>query len=183
MPSRDNVIAFDLEPVSLNLESVPIDELLQFRVGHQAAHKAYMRDLTRFMAELADIGEPKERELLFLERRQEIADTAHELQRNTRMTLGRNLPSWSLGIAGGAWSVVSGGSVRGHIGYAWGRIKFVQCAQEGHCLLVPLSGAANLRTVITISGSDLHPIHKEGGREGLRIQQRSIPFQQLKDPA
>ena len=125
MPSRDNVIGFDLEPVSLNLESVPIDELLQFRVEHQAAHKAYMRDLTRFMAELADIGEPEEREFLFLERRQEIADTAQELQRNTRRTLGRNLPSWSLGIAGCAWSVVSGdvlGAVLATLGFGSGGV-------------------------------------------------------------
>ena len=55
MPSRDTVIAFDLEPVSLDLESVPLDDVLQFRAEYQAAHQAYMRDLRGFMAELADI--------------------------------------------------------------------------------------------------------------------------------
>ncbi len=108
MPSRDRVIAFDLEPVSFDMDSVPLDELLQFRSEHQAAHRAYMRDLRGFMAELADVSRPEEREALLLQRRQEISDAAHDLQRSTRRALGRNLPSWSFGLAGGAWSVTTG---------------------------------------------------------------------------
>ena len=108
MPSRDNVVAFDLEPVSFNMDSVPLDELLQFRADHQVAHRAYMRDLRGFMAELAEVSLPEERETLLLERRQEISDAAHDLQRSTRRVLGRNLPSLSFGLAGGVWSATSG---------------------------------------------------------------------------
>ena len=108
MPSRDSVIAFDLEPVSFNLDSVPLDEVLQFRAEHQVAHRAYMRDLRGFMAELADVSLPEEREALLLQRRQEISDAAHDLQRSTRRALGRNLPSWSFGLAGGVWSATAG---------------------------------------------------------------------------
>ena len=108
MPSRDSVIAFDLEPVSFNMDSVPLDELLQFRAEHQVAHRAYMRDLWRFMAELADVGLPEEREALLLLRREEIADAARDLQRSTRRVLGRDLPSWSFGLAGGVWSATTG---------------------------------------------------------------------------
>ena len=100
MPSRNRVITFDLEPVSFNLDSVPLDELLDFREEHQGAHRAYMRDLRGSMAELAEIDALREREALLLERRQEISDMAHELQRSTRSALGRNLPSWSFGLAG-----------------------------------------------------------------------------------
>ena len=108
MPSRDRVIAFDLEPVSFDMDSVPLDELLQFRSEHQAAHRAYMRVLRGFMAELADVSRQEEREALLLQRRQEISDAAHDLQRSTRRALGRNLPSWSFGLAGGAWSATTG---------------------------------------------------------------------------
>ena len=108
MPSRDRVIAFDLEPVSFDMDSVPLDELLQFRSEHQAAHRAYMRDLRGFMAELADVSRQEEREALLLQRRQEISGAAHDLQRSTRRALGRNLPSWSFGLAGGAWSATTG---------------------------------------------------------------------------
>jgi len=108
MPSRGSVIAFDLEPVSFNLDSVPLDELLEFRAGHQATHRAYMRDLRGFMAELADIDIPEEREALLRQRQEEIAELAHELQSSTRNAFGENLPSWSFGLAGSAWSAFAG---------------------------------------------------------------------------
>ena len=108
MPSRGTVIAFDLEPVSFNMDSVPLDELLQFRAEHRVAHRAYMRDLRGFMTELADIKLREEREALLLKRREEIADAARDLQRSTRLALGRNLPSWSFGLAGGVWSATTG---------------------------------------------------------------------------
>ena len=81
----------DLEPVTFDLSSIPLDDVLQFRAEHQDTYRSYMRDLRRFMIELADIEDPGERETLLLERRQEIADTAHDIQRMTRRTLHKNL--------------------------------------------------------------------------------------------
>ncbi len=118
LPSRDRVIALDLEAVSFDLESVPLEDLLQFRAEHRPAHRAYMRDLRGFMVELADVGLPEEREALLLERRQELADAAHELQQSTRKALGKNLPSWSLGIAGTAWSATAGDPIGTALGAA-----------------------------------------------------------------
>ena len=108
MPSRERVIALDLEPVSFNMDSVPLDELLQFRTENQLAHRTYMRDLRGFVAELSEVCRPEERRVLLLQRRQEIADAAHDLQSSTRRALGRNLPSWSFGIAGSVWSATTG---------------------------------------------------------------------------
>ena len=108
MPSRHKVIQLDLEPVTFDLTSIPLDDVLQFRTEHQMAYRTYMRDLRGFMSELAQINDPNERETLMLKRRQEIADMAHDIQRSTRRTLGKNLASLSLGIAGGAWSVTTG---------------------------------------------------------------------------
>lgn len=108
MPSSDSVIKLDIEPVSFDLDSIPLDDVLQFRTEHQEAHRTYMRDLRGFMAELAEIDNPNEREAKLLVRRQEIADTAHDIQRSTRLALGKDLASWSLGIAGGVWSYASG---------------------------------------------------------------------------
>ena len=107
MPSHDKVIKLDLEPVSFNLATIPLDDVLAFRREHEDAHRAYMRDLRGFMAELAEIDNPDERERVLLQRRQELADAAHDIQRSTRRTLGKNLASWSLGIAGSVLSVAA----------------------------------------------------------------------------
>ena len=104
MPSRGKVITLDLEPVAFDMTPIPLDDVLQFRAEHQDAHRAYMRDLRGFMAELAEIDNSNEREALLLKRRQEIADAAHDIQRSARQALGRNLRSWFLGITGGVWS-------------------------------------------------------------------------------
>ena len=110
MPSFNKVITLDLEPVTFDLASVPLDDVLQFRMDHKEAHKLYMQNLRGFMAELSEVDNVYEREARLLERRQELADTAHEIQRSTRRTLGKNLTSWSLGITGGVWSLTTGDS-------------------------------------------------------------------------
>ena len=80
----------------------------KFRSENQVTYRSYMRDLRRFMIELAEVEEPGEREKLSLERRKEIADAAHDIQSTTRRTLQKNLTSWSLGITGGVWSFSTG---------------------------------------------------------------------------
>ena len=105
MPSRDKVIRLDLEPISFDLSDIPLDDVLQFRAEHQDAHRAYMRDLRSFMEELAEIDNRDDREIALLQRRQELADAARDLQRSSRRALGKNLSSWSLGIAGGVLAV------------------------------------------------------------------------------
>ena len=111
MPSRDKLVRFDLEPVTFDLTSIPLDDVLQFRAEHKDEYQAYMRDLRGFMAELSEIESADERETKLLQRRQEIADAAHEIQRTTRRELRKNLRSWSLGIAGGVWSLATGDPV------------------------------------------------------------------------
>lgn len=108
MPSAARVVTLDLEPVSFDLGPVPLDDVLQFREDQRLSHRAYVRDLRRFMVELADIDEPAMRERALVERRQEIADTAHELQRSTRRSLGKNLGSFGFGLAGATWGLATG---------------------------------------------------------------------------
>ena len=59
MPSADTVISLDLEPVSFDLTPIPLDEILEFREANRYSHRAYMRDLRRFMVELADIDDER----------------------------------------------------------------------------------------------------------------------------
>ena len=108
MPSCEGVVKLDLEPVALDLSTIPLEDVLKLREDHQVAHKAYMRSLRGFLVELGRISDPAERESALLERRQEIADLAHDNRRSVGLSVGKNLGSWSLGIAGGVWSALGG---------------------------------------------------------------------------
>ena len=111
MPSADKVITLDVEPVSFDLTAIPLDDVLVFREEHRRSHRAYMRDLHRFMAELAGIEDAAERERLLVQRQQEVSDAAHDIQRSTRRWLGRNLAAFSIGLAGAAWNIIRGDPV------------------------------------------------------------------------
>ena len=63
MPSYEGVVKLDLEPVTLDLSSIPLEEVLELREEHRDAHKAYMRSLCGFMVELGRICDPSEREV------------------------------------------------------------------------------------------------------------------------
>ncbi len=76
LPSADRVITLDLEAVSFDLTLVPLDDILEFREEHHRIHRACVRDLHGFMAELAAIDDSNERERMLTERRQEISDPA-----------------------------------------------------------------------------------------------------------
>lgn len=106
MASSGHVVTLDLEPVGLDLDLVPLDEVLGFREAHHKEHQSYMRNLRRFLAELAG-AEPEARTQLLVERQVELAETAHVLRRTARLAFGKNLASWSLGIAGGVWAAAA----------------------------------------------------------------------------
>jgi hypothetical protein len=105
LPSAGHVVALDLEPVTLDLDSVPLDDVLAFRSDHIAEHQAYLRDLRRFTAEVAAAEDPAQRETLLVDRQQELADAAHELRREARSAFRKHLAAWLLGIAGAAWDI------------------------------------------------------------------------------
>ena len=108
MPSCEGVVKLDLEPVTLDLSSIPLEEVLELREEYRDAHKAYMRSLRGFMVELGRISDPSEREAELVKRRQEIADLAHDNRRSIGRTVGKSLASWSLGLAGSVWSAATG---------------------------------------------------------------------------
>ena len=108
MPSCNGVVKLDLEPVTLDLSTIPLEEVLQLREDHHEAHRAYMRSLRGFLVELGRMSDVAEREAALLERRQEIADLAHVNRRSVGRSVGKSLASWSMGIAGGVWSAATG---------------------------------------------------------------------------
>jgi len=108
LPSAAHIVAFDLEPVTIDLETVPLDEVLAYREEHQAAHQAYMRDVRRFANDLSGIPNEDDREKQILVRREELSSASRELQRNARLAFGKNFAAWSLGLGGSWWSLAHG---------------------------------------------------------------------------
>lgn len=108
VPSSSGVIEFDLEPAGIDLSAVPLDDLLRFREEHGTAHRKYMLDLRRFMAEIASAEGAQERKALLRERKREMAERARELHRSANHALGMKLAARSLGLASCAWALGSG---------------------------------------------------------------------------
>lgn len=65
--TREQVVDFDLATVTIGLDSVPLDEVLDFRNQYRREHAAYMLDLRRFTAEVST-AEPADRSRLFDQR-------------------------------------------------------------------------------------------------------------------
>lgn len=107
MPSAGHLVALDLEIVSLNLAPVPLDEVVDFRIQHGAAYRAYARDLRRFIAMLSPLSE-RDRATLLSDRQAELAGRAQELRRTALRAWAIPFASLALGAAGAAWAGVHG---------------------------------------------------------------------------
>lgn len=110
LPTAGHVVALDLEQVTLDLAPVSLDEVLDFRRQHGAEHRAYARDLRRFVRELAGLDQGA-RDQAFSDRREALADTADQLRRLARTSWQRPLATFGLGIAGSAVTLVHGNPV------------------------------------------------------------------------
>lgn len=118
-PSKGHVVSFDLNEVGVDLSDVPLDELFEFRREHHDEHKTYMRDLRRFLGELALINED-DRAGLYVERAQELRDSAESLRSRVRRAwkAPTTAAGFSLGIAGAGWSITGGDEVGAALGLA-----------------------------------------------------------------
>lgn len=105
-PSAGQVVALDLQTVSVDLQSVPLDEVLDFRKENRAEHRRYIRSVRRFARELSLLGEPERREA-FRDRQAELDDLASELKRISRAAW-RTPASFAVGLTGAAWTAVTG---------------------------------------------------------------------------
>jgi hypothetical protein len=105
MPSAGHIVGLDLESVALDLSTVPLDDVLEFRELNGAEYREYARDLRRTIALLSPLP-PDERDELLRDRREEMADRADSLRRAARRKWRHPLASVALGLVGAAWGLV-----------------------------------------------------------------------------
>lgn len=108
-PSVGHVVAFDLQSVSVDLTSVPLDEVLSYRAEHRKEHRRYIRSVRQFARELSLMAE-LDRTAAFRDRQSQLDDLASDLRRKARLAW-RRPASFALGLAGASWSYATGNPV------------------------------------------------------------------------
>ncbi len=103
--SGGSVIEFDLNTVTVDLGSVPFDEVLDFRQQNLDAHKHYMLSVRKFVMELSRMPED-EQEIAFKLRQAELNDLANEL-RNRARKAWKKPASFALTLAGSVISALT----------------------------------------------------------------------------
>lgn len=107
MPTAGQVVALDLETVTLNLEDIPLDEVLAFRAEPLDAHRVYMRSVRKAVNELSAIP-PDERPRALADRREELGEQADALHRLARTRWRMPLARFGIGAAGATVSAAAG---------------------------------------------------------------------------
>jgi hypothetical protein len=100
--SAAHLVTLDLETVGIDLASVPLDDILDFREHHGKPYRAYARNVRQQVSELG-LMEPEEREATLADRREELTDVAEDLRNRARLRWRNPLGTFALGAAGATW--------------------------------------------------------------------------------
>ena len=106
MVSAGNVVATDVETVGVDLRHVPLDEVLAYRTEHQEDYRVYRRAIRKFVRDLSLLPDG-ERAAALSDRKEEIENLARNVRRKSGKAW-KQPASFGLGVAGAAWSAVSG---------------------------------------------------------------------------
>lgn len=128
--STGHVVASDLSEVAIDLSTIPLDEVLDFRSRHGDEYRRYARNLRRFLREVTGAPEADQHQA-FADRRAELADEADRLTRLSRTAWHRPAGSFLLGSAGSAASFALGNPVGGAIAAASALFGLTRQADAG----------------------------------------------------
>lgn len=102
-PTVSDAVAFDMNTVGVDLELIPIEDVLAFREEHYPEYRKYSLCVRKFVRELSCM-EPKEREQAFEERQEELESIASDLHKLMPKTW-KKLAPFGLGMIGAAWNL------------------------------------------------------------------------------
>lgn len=117
MPSRQDVVQFDLLTASVDLEIVPLDEVLDFRNRNNAELRGYLLNLRTFVAEIS-LAEPGDRARMLQQRQDELSEQARSLTGLAVDAFKRpaTLAGFAVGLTGAAWSLASDNPILAGLG-------------------------------------------------------------------
>jgi len=105
-PTANDVITFDMSMVGVDLASVEIEDVLQFRKEHYSEHRNYSLSVRKFARELS-LMEIGEREMAFAARQEELDDIASSLRKLSQVTWNKPA-SFAVSLCGAAWTYTTG---------------------------------------------------------------------------
>ena len=111
-PVVADVVSFDVNRVGINLNGVPMDEVLDFRRENYCQHRNYIQSVRDFARELSFLP-LSEREVKFEQRQEELADLAAGLRKIYRGSWKRRTFSFAIGVTGATWAAFDGDPVAG----------------------------------------------------------------------
>lgn len=104
-PSIGDAVQADLATVTVDLETEPLEEVLQFREEYGEEFRAYARQLRKFVRELS-LLEPSQRAEVFHDRQQELDDLAIRLRRTSRERW-KKPAGFAMSAVGAVWSATT----------------------------------------------------------------------------
>ena len=129
LPSEGAVVSSDLEVVGVDLASVPLDEILDYRAQHGEAHRRYARNVRQFVRTLSVLDQAS-RATAIADRLDELTEQAVQLRREARAAWGRPA-SFALAGAGAVWTAVTGDPTAALFGFLSGAVAARTEAVEG----------------------------------------------------
>lgn len=112
MPSRGQVVDVDLQVVGVDLDVIPLDDVLQFKRESAGAHRRYMQHLREFVLSLRTMDDV-DRERALADRRADLEDEARDLRERalSAWRSPKDIAGFGLGITGAAWAVATGSAI------------------------------------------------------------------------
>jgi hypothetical protein len=132
MPSRGQLVSLDLEVVSVDLDSVPLDDVLEFKRENGRERRRYMANLRTFALELSLLPEV-DRARALRDRRAELQDQARDLRALALAAWKspKDVTGFGLGFAGAAWSLASYSPVPAALGILGAGLKMLPSGANG----------------------------------------------------
>jgi hypothetical protein len=101
------VVLGDIANVGVNFESVPLDEVLDFRRMHGAEFRAYAQGVRNFVLMLSLMPD-QDRANELADRRDELQEAANQLNRLWRTPFVGKASALAFNLAGAAWTLAHG---------------------------------------------------------------------------
>lgn len=115
-PSIGDIVSFDMAMVGVDLGSVPMEEILDFRQQNYSQHRDYSLLVRKFARELS-LMPSEERQAVFEQRQEDLDDVANSLKKLNRMAWKKPI-SFGISLAGAAYTYHTGNPISAAIASA-----------------------------------------------------------------